>query len=478
MINVKNFVCFLFLVITFSGCKQREQNEEIVKLSITTKSRTLDSVIVTDYSKLAQSKIIKTSLDSLGDSKLILTLKKGCFLSLLIGNVQSELFLAPGFDLTVNLSEEDIPTISYIGKGAEINNYLNLQNRLIENIKTLNGTYIFFLEPEKFIKRLDTLKNSINEFHRSYIDTTTLESELLVLLKKIDEVKIASVCQEYLFFHNNNAVSNGKKNFSVNIKLENFINPSILYDTTLLDLGQIDFSLFLQLHLQNTVYLPIFINDSYRKDEYLIPIASAQQIDLANYPHTIKEFLSASNVQYWLSMKGINPSTDSIFNSFKSQYRKSKYVQSLEETYNKFIQLSNGRQAPNIKGIKLDGDTLSLEELRGKVVYIDVWATWCGPCREEFPHMKKLQENFKNNENIVFLNVSVDRDKEAWRNFIKSGQTPKGIHIINDGSIYNTYLISGIPRYILIDNRGKIINADAFRPSSKGIKDQLIELIH
>jgi len=477
MIKGKVFIVVLIPFIIFVAWQQSEKGEGIVKINIVTKSHALDSVWVADYSKLTQFNLVKARFDSLGECNLLFNLKQPCFLSLQIGRVYSELFLAPGFELMVSLAEGDVPILKYTGNGAGVNNYLHLQNNLIEHIKTLDGTYIGFLEPEKFIERLDTLKSRIREFHNSFMDTTLLDVDTGLLLKKRNEIKIASICQEYVFLQQNNAVSNGVMDFALGTDIKELIGSSIPFDTTLLALGQNDYRHLLQMHVQNTVYLPMYAQERYKRHEYLLPMASARQIALANYPDEINEYLSATNVQYWISLKGLNPSTDSVFNFFKSKYANSPYLPSLEKTYKKFDLVSNGRPAPNVKGIKTDGDSLSLEELRGKVVYIDVWATWCGPCREEFPYMKELQRNFLDNEELVFLNVSVDRDRDAWDRMVNSDQTPRGIHIINDGSIYDAFLIGSIPRYILIDSHGKIVSADAPRPSSSEIKEQIRKLI-
>ena len=65
--------------------------------------------------------------------------------------------------------------------------------------------------------------------------------------------------------------------------------------------------------------------------------------------------------------------------------------------------------APDFSGRTLEGKLISLKDFKGKVVYVDVWATWCGPCVEEIPYAKKLQGTFQEDK-VIFLNVSVDRE--------------------------------------------------------------------
>lgn len=133
-----------------------------------------------------------------------------------------------------------------------------------------------------------------------------------------------------------------------------------------------------------------------------------------------------------------------------------------------------GRPSPDFKGTALDGKTVSLADLRGKYVYIDLWATWCGPCRMEFPHLRKLEAALSG-RNIVFLGLSVDKDVAAWR---KVAPTLGGTqaHIGPDSDFLKSYRVDGIPRFILLDPKGRIVNADMTRPSASGTLETLEKL--
>lgn len=119
---------------------------------------------------------------------------------------------------------------------------------------------------------------------------------------------------------------------------------------------------------------------------------------------------------------------------------------------------------------------VAMSDLKGKVVVVDVWATWCGPCKRELPFMKQLEEEMKG-KNVAFVSISVDqeKDKEKWKKMIADEQMG-GIQLFagtpNDMSKY--YNISGIPRFMVFDQQGKIVNADAPRPSVPELK-QLLE---
>jgi thiol-disulfide isomerase/thioredoxin len=119
------------------------------------------------------------------------------------------------------------------------------------------------------------------------------------------------------------------------------------------------------------------------------------------------------------------------------------------------------------------GGKTSLSDLKGKYVYIDLWATWCGPCKKEIPFLKEVEKKY-HNKNIEFVSISVDKNKEAWKKMVddkKLGGVQ--LHYGNDNNLSKAYEVTGIPRFILLDINGNIVDADAPRPSSQ----KLIELL-
>lgn len=127
------------------------------------------------------------------------------------------------------------------------------------------------------------------------------------------------------------------------------------------------------------------------------------------------------------------------------------------------------------------GGKTKLEDLRGKYVYIDVWATWCGPCIAEIPHLKKVEAKY-HGKNIEFVSISVDTDKdyEKWKKMVVSKELG-GIQLFADknwtSDFIKAYGINAIPRFILIGPDGKVIKADAARPSSASLTELLDSLV-
>ena len=128
------------------------------------------------------------------------------------------------------------------------------------------------------------------------------------------------------------------------------------------------------------------------------------------------------------------------------------------------------------------GGKTKLEDLRGKYVYIDVWATWCGPCRAEIPFLKKVEEKY-HGKNIEFVSISVDdvKDHEKWVNFVNE-KGLGGMQLFADKSwsseFMKSYNINSIPRFILIDPKGIVVKSDAERPSSPALTAELDKLLN
>ena len=127
--------------------------------------------------------------------------------------------------------------------------------------------------------------------------------------------------------------------------------------------------------------------------------------------------------------------------------------------------LKAGDESPKFDFPDVKGNTVSSDDFRGKYVFIDVWASWCPPCRGQLPHMKALEEKM-HGKNIVFVSISVDDDEKAWKDMVeKESLTGYQLRANIDAPFMKKYEVNGIPRFILLDKEGKIINPNMTRPS-------------
>ena len=132
-----------------------------------------------------------------------------------------------------------------------------------------------------------------------------------------------------------------------------------------------------------------------------------------------------------------------------------------------------GNLAANFKFPDVNGKEVALTDFKGKLVYIDIWATWCAPCKGEIPSLKELEKQYRG-KNIEFVSVSIDKekDKQKWLDMVKEKELT-GVQLFAGGrseDISVPYNVKGIPRFVLVGADGKLINGDAPRPSSKEIK--------
>lgn len=169
------------------------------------------------------------------------------------------------------------------------------------------------------------------------------------------------------------------------------------------------------------------------------------------------------------------------FNPYESLF--SRYVkheawkEEVEALLAGFWQLAVGAPSPDFVCTDAEGRTVTLSAFRGKFVYIDLWATWCGPCVKEIPHLAHLEEDL-GKEDIYFVSISCDANREAWLKRVRRGDL-KGVqlHFSPGNDFLNAYKVTGIPRFILLDREGRILSADMSRPSMPETRQRLEALL-
>jgi peroxiredoxin len=150
---------------------------------------------------------------------------------------------------------------------------------------------------------------------------------------------------------------------------------------------------------------------------------------------------------------------DSIVSKFVPEIGASEYVIKLKEIVQEQKKTAIGVEAPDFTMNDFDGKPVMLSSLRGKVVMIDFWASWCGPCRQENPNVVKLYNQY-HSKGFEILGVSLDKDKESWAKAIKDDQL-SWIHVSDlqywQNAVARLYGVNSIPQTYLLDKDGKII---------------------
>ena len=430
--------------------------------------------------------VLAVAEPSSGDTAVVvLDLSEPTLAYLEVADRAHQIYLTPGDDLTIQVRDTgENQTIFHTGTGSAVNNYLVQAARIEQKFANTGGRYAWELGPNEIDHRLDSTKEAYANFHRYYTDSVAISDELSNALQMRNRLKLIGLKENYQLVHYSDKpdVSSGVGRFSPEQTDQTYYDMPT--DTSFLNnsLLAYDYAMVLKMHLNHSVTWPLY--DSLSKEaQDDIPSMVNQAIRSKKYPPEVEQFLVAYNVSDLLASQGITPILDSLFTDFKQAYPSSDLTGRLETQYQQWLALASGRPAPPITGTTPEGEPLSLGDLKGKVVYLDVWATWCGPCLQEFPHSRKLQQQFEDNDQVAFLYISIDRveQQERWKKMI-GDQELQGVHIIDppegeDGSIMKTYQISGIPRYILIDQDGNMVDAEADRPSSGKVEAEINKLI-
>lgn len=158
-----------------------------------------------------------------------------------------------------------------------------------------------------------------------------------------------------------------------------------------------------------------------------------------------------------------------------------RMTQGIEYQYAQMQELKafNGQPCPAFEGYENHaGGETSLSDLKGKYVYIDFWATWCGPCKAEIPALKQLEKDY-HDKNIEFVSISIDRvaDYETWKTMVTEEElTGVQLYAKGDRGFPDALKVRGIPRFVILDPEGVVVRSNAPRPSTESVRKVFEEL--
>jgi len=138
-------------------------------------------------------------------------------------------------------------------------------------------------------------------------------------------------------------------------------------------------------------------------------------------------------------------------------------------------ELARARMAPAFAVTTLDGQRITLDDFKGKVVLLDFWATWCGPCREALPHMRSIAKNFRD-QPLVILSVSLDSDEQKWKDFVAKNEMT-WVHYRDGGftgPISRMFSVEAIPHTFTIDAEGVLQDENIGDASIEGKLKKLV----
>lgn len=372
-----------------------------------------------------------------------------------------EIYLKPSFQIEIVVGN----TIDFSGIGSAENNYLRDKKILDEKLKGLGDyKYNAQLQEKPFLNLMDSLLN--------------------IRLKLLEESE-NNICDEFDFIEKNKLIYEYKNNkalyeVSRRIITENkdfHVSPDYysnlfkginVNDSKLVNLA--GYTKFVDSYIWQSTKKRIGDNESI---DFYFTYMTVLNEKVKNAK--IKEKLSYNIGIYKLNMTDrLDDVYSFIVNNLSTEEDKNK----IEKKYRTLKKVEKGAQSPEFEFIDIDGNTVSLKDLRGKIVYIDIWSTGCAPCMAEIPYLKKFEEYCIAN-NIYLVSINVGDTEEHWKKTVKEKQLG-GIQLHASDArdkFFKDYLVRGIPRYILLDEDGKIISSNANRPSDDKLKEQLDEII-
>ena len=193
----------------------------------------------------------------------------------------------------------------------------------------------------------------------------------------------------------------------------------------------------------------------------------------AKYIHFINE-----NSTYWEKHQAVLNRKN--FQELLNSQQENPYAYLFEQSAESYLNTAKGTDAFLFQAERIDSSSFSLKEIDGKLIVIDVWASWCGPCIEDKPYLVELVAQFKN-EPITFLSVSIDLSYDKWSKYMQKHSALEGITevILREDleDFEKAYNIQSIPRYIFLDAHKKIIDANMARPN-KGMYEQITQQLN
>ena len=180
-----------------------------------------------------------------------------------------------------------------------------------------------------------------------------------------------------------------------------------------------------------------------------------------------------------LTSNGCNKELLDIRTLIETNVAESKQKQKVILLYDTFATIMPGTQTPNVTFKDADGNRYTINDFRGKVIVMDVWATWCSSCLKNMPKFMELIKEFEGKEDVAFFTVSTDSDelKEKWLAAIKKHNMGDMLNLIPDRSSANLFeekfFVGSVPRYIVINKKGEIVSAFAPKPG-KELKEMIL----
>ncbi|WBU88771.1 TlpA family protein disulfide reductase [Cellulophaga omnivescoria] len=376
---------------------------------------------------------------------------------------RADIYLEEGFNIAFNADATDFnKSIVITGNGAVENNFFTAKKEKENSFR--NGTNPYTLDEAAFKEEMLSQKNALN----AIVDTTEgLTEEFKKEQKNDNNYNYLVSLSNFERYHQHYAK---KPEFKVS---ENFLAELDAVDIN----NENDFSKSSAYKSLVATHYGKIAAKKAEKDSISYDLAMLKTVAPIK-SETIRNSLLKDAI-FGIT---VTDNLEEYYNTFISASTDEEQNKTVKDYYTKLKAVEKGNPSPKFIGYENHaGGKTSLEDLKGKYVYIDVWATWCGPCIAEIPALKETEKAY-HNKNIEFVSISVDRPDayNKWKQMVVDKELG-GVQLIADNNFESDfiqdYVIQGIPKFILLDTEGNIVNANAPRPSDPKLKEVLNSLL-
>ena len=467
---MRKSLAILFLICSFQSIAQDSRNFKITFNN--PQARTLDVLSIRYHSLFISSSDQRVDLNgNLETQSIHLNLEEDALIHL-SGSLRETFFIEPGEALEILLISDEFGYDSLV-----LNHDFQFKLDILDSLNSIEdehleefwkeGTSISSIDNSAFLESIDQLYHKQTEYlkgtqvsnnYRSYLGILNLTTKLEYLFKRKELAESKALLQ------------------AVNSFQEVLLDKPEVYmsDRRINDLA---YKIFLK-------KIESGIGSSYDYFWYNkttdILKGLKKQVKRYSSHRGFLEYMLPNLIIDVLHSHSIDVGFE-LFASYGKEYPQSTFNDFLEDELDSYDHLRNGRSIEDISFIKADGSSLSLSELSDKIIFIDFWATWCSPCLQEIPYLNELKEEFNSYDQIIWLSVSVDheKDKDKWLRFIEKYDMAGIVNVmpVSKKELNDYFRIISIPRYSIIDKGQIIFNAHAPRPPTTEIRDQLKSLL-
>ncbi len=471
-----NYFFFILLQVFMSSVLFGQSSSKNVTIKGTFKNAVNKTLKVNGIPELDSVKIDDEGNFSLETNKL----KKPITASVLISKgFGIQLFLAPGYNLSINadVTNEDsfYQTVQMSGIGSETNNYWKQFHMLYKNLPTFGSEDWYNIPATQFVKErlkkpnLDSfaLEVSKNIFGKENNDPGKDYFKKILL----EDLTWANPRQLFQY-----SMWNDVPAATVDSFISQGISPGLLVS----DDKYIDNNLYKE--VMSFGYLEHLYEKALSKDKSVLenPINAKLKIADSLYTGKTKDYVFQRFIYF--EARGTFSTVDlDVMKHYASKINnktaKKEVIDHIEGRRMDIKGYAKNMPAPIFSLNDLTGKKHSLEDYKGKVVYIDLWASWCGPCKSEMPYLKEIHTEYKD-KNIEFISIAINDvpGRKFRMDFIDELQLTWLQLEDENNFVKKNYKVSTIPRFILIDKEGRIIDYDAPPPGDKNALKKALDL--